>query len=216
MSVDTPSPEPTGYDALSSKRRRFVDEYFVCGMVAWKAYVAAGYGGDEPDRRKDPEAWDKWWRAVRANSSRLIADDNVSDAVAERVAERAAAADEVLALLADQARASLAPFVRIDDEGRIRFDFSHPDAAAHLHLIKKVKTKTTRTVRDDVETEEEWVEVELHSSQGALRELARILGLSGPKGTADDPIHHAHTVTDEDRQRRLAELRRIDADRTDA
>lgn len=204
MSTDTS--EITGYEALSSKHKRFVEEYFLDGMVAWKAYVATGYGGTEPNRTDDPQAWDKWFRAVRANSSRLIADDNVSEAIATRIRERAMQADEVLMLLAQQARSSLAPFIRVGRGGSIRFDFSHPEAKEHLHLIKKIKSKKTRTIRDDVEIEDEWIEVELHSSQGALRELARILGLTGPKGTEDDPHHVVH-VTDEDRQRRLDELR---------
>ena len=42
----------------------------------------------------------------------------------------------------------------------------------------------------------------------ALELLGKHLGLFGPKGTDDDPVHVAHrVVTDEDRRRRLDELR---------
>lgn len=189
------APETVPYEDLSYKHRRFIDEYFVCNMVAWRAYVAAGYGGEEPDRKEDPQAWEKWFRNVRSNSSHLTADHNIAAAIKQRLDERAMAADEVLARLADQARGSLKPFVRIGPDGLIYFDFAHPEAEEHLHLVKKAKTKRKRVWEghgDDAEEwEHEWVEVELYDAQAALKELARVHGLTGPKGTEDDPQHVA-------------------------
>ena len=50
-----------------------------------------------------------------------------------------------------------------------------------------------------------------HSARvSAWGHLAKITGASGPKGTEDDPHHHklTHIITDDDRQRRLDELRK--------
>ena len=78
-----------------------------------------------------------------------------------------------------------------------RFDLARMRDAGKLHLVKSVK-----------EDKDGGFKVELHDAAHADDLLAKVLGLTGPKGTEDDPLHTVtHTVTDEDRQRRLDELR---------
>jgi len=86
-------------------------------------------------------------------------------------------ANEVLARLADMARGSHRPFIRVSDDGFVYFDFSDPEAQKNLHLIKKIKTKRERRIEgkgeEAEEWEGEWVEVELHDAQSALVTLAK-------------------------------------------
>lgn len=85
-------------------------------------------------------------------------------------------ANEVLKRLSDQARASLFPFVHIDEDGSCYFDFGNPEAQDYFHLIKKIRSKRKRFIvrgKEDEEWEHEWVEVELYDSQKALIELGR-------------------------------------------
>lgn len=82
-------------------------------------------------------------------------------------------AQEAMARLTDQASGNLAHFVRITDDGHIEFDFSTKEAKEHMYLVKKVHTKRKRLVvgkgKDAIPWEHEWVEVELHDSQAALK-----------------------------------------------
>lgn len=105
----TQQKEKTAYEQLSPKRRRFVDCYFECELTVWKAYVAAGYGGEEPDDQAS-EAWQKWYSSVRSASARLFANVNIQEAIGERLKQKAMPAEEVLARLADEASASAEDF----------------------------------------------------------------------------------------------------------
>jgi phage terminase small subunit len=101
----------------------------------------------------------------------------VQKAIAERMKEKAMASDEVLARISEQAKGSVAPFIRVNKDGNIEWDFSDSDAAAHMHLIKKVHTKRKVLLdgrgKNAIPWEHEWVEVELYSSQAALEILAK-------------------------------------------
>jgi len=74
------------------------------------------------------------------------------------------------------ARAELMPFIRIDDDGFTYFNFSDPEAKEYMWLIKKMKTKRERRVGGDEAWEGEWVEVELHDAQAALRDILKMHG----------------------------------------
>ena len=95
------------------------------------------------------------------------------------------AADEVLLLLADQARASMKPFIKVTQQGFVSFYFSQPEALEHLHLIKKLKIKHSRRIAGRSDNAEAWedetVEVELHDAQAALQLLGRHHGLFDDK-----------------------------------
>lgn len=111
------------------------------------------------------------------NGSILLRNPKIQERIKEYLRTKQMTADEVLTRLADQARATHEPFVRITSEGFIYFDFSNPEALKHLHLIKKVKTKRTRRVEgkgeDAEQWEDEWMEVELHDAQAALQLIGK-------------------------------------------
>ncbi len=100
---------------------------------------------------------------------------------------------QTAARLSDIARGSLRPFVKIEDDGFVHFDFSSPDALEHLHLIKSIQTKRTRRVQGKGEDAEEWEDeyarVELCDITHALELLGKAHKLfverrehSGPDG----------------------------------
>lgn len=140
-----------------------INAYFENGMNQTRAYLAVF-----PDILYD---------SARVKASQFFAKVNVRDEIARRLRERTMSADEVLARLADMARASHQSFIKIADDGFVYFDFSNPEAKANLHLIKKIETKRERRIEgkgeESEEWEGEWVRVELHDSAAALRDLGR-------------------------------------------
>jgi len=142
--------------ALRNRQLVFCEGY----LRTWNATQAAKDAGYSP-------------RTARAMGCENLTKPDIQAYIQKRLAEMKMSADEVLLLLADQARASLKPFVRITDEGFMYFDFSQPEALNHLHLIKKVRSKRTRRIQAGQEWEDEVVEVELHDSQVALKLLGQ-------------------------------------------
>lgn len=91
--------------------------------------------------------------------------------IEERLEHRALAANEVLALLTDQASADMQHFIEIveDEDGGYqgwRLDLKKAREAGLTHLIKKVKYNANGDP-----------EIELYDSQAALDKLARALGV---------------------------------------
>lgn len=162
---------------LSEKHKKFIEEYLISwnATAAYKAtYPRATYG------------------SARQLGSKLLTNVDIQAAISARLKQIAMGADEVLARLAEQARASHAPFIRIDGDGFVYFDFSHEDARNHLHLIKKIKTKRQRQVygkgEDAEEWEGEWVEVELHDPQRALELIGKHHNLFMDRDKEGNPI----------------------------
>lgn len=159
----TPPAPPEGKEKkrkLTDKEKLFVDEYLKCFNGA-EAARKAGYS----ERSIYNIAYENMRkREIREEIDRRMTEVHMSSA-------------EVLARLADHARGSHRPFVRITDDGFVYFDFSNPEALEHLHLIKKIKTKRARRLEgrgeDAEEWEDEWAEVELHDPQRALELLGK-------------------------------------------
>jgi hypothetical protein len=101
--------------------------------------------------------------------------------IERRLKAKAMSADEVLARLGDMARASHKPYIKIDDDGFVYFNFADAEAQKNMHLIKKIKTKRERRLigrgKEAEEWEGEWVEVELHDAQAALEKLGKFHGM---------------------------------------
>lgn len=156
------SDSPIEY-SLTVEEWRLVNAYFETGMNQTQAYLKV-----YPDSGYD---------SARTTASTLFAKPNVKAGVRHLLKEKAMPAEEVLARLGDMARATHHPFIRIDSDGFIYFDFSEPEAINHLHLIKKIKTKRERRVDGNGKSAEtwegEWVEVELHDAKDALVQLGR-------------------------------------------
>jgi len=144
----------------------FIAAYFEENMNATRAYMKL-----HPKTTYD---------AARSGASTTLTNSNIKAEIKRRLTERAMSAEEALARLGDMARAELMPFVRIDDDGFTYFNFADPQAKFYMWLIKKMKTKRERRVDgkgDDAEVwEGEWVEVELHDAQAALRDILKMHG----------------------------------------
>src|SRR5690606_1128607 len=118
------------------------------------------------------------YQAPEKHGWRMSKDVQIQAAVRERLDESAMQADEVLFHLSEIARGTLGSLIEIKG-GRVwLLDLEAARDAGKLGLIKKLKEGKYGT------------EIELYSRLDALKELARIRGLTGPKGTEDDPLHH--------------------------
>lgn len=155
---------------LSDAHRKFVDEYIANGYNATRAYMTV-----YPKTK---------YEAARSSASDLLTIPNIREAIDKEFSRRVMKREEVLSRLSDMARANHYPFIEIDSDGFVYFDFSSPEAKSHLHLIKKIKTKRNRQItgkgEDATTWEGEWVEVELHDSKAALELIGKHEGLFTP------------------------------------
>lgn len=117
------------------------------------------------------------YAAARNSASEILAKPDIQAIKNDRMNKMAMPANEVIARISNIAMASQFPFIKYQSDGFVYFDFSHPEAKDHLYLIKKLKTKRERRIEgsgaDAEEWEGEWVEVELHDSHAALRDLGK-------------------------------------------
>jgi phage terminase small subunit len=153
---------------LPARRRKFVQEY-LRDLNGTRAALRAGYAP----------------KAARSEASRLLTNVNICEAVDAGMDLYAMRPGEIIARLTQHARGSLEPFLDIDEDGELRgFRFAED---APIHLLKKA-TLVERTYK---EVTERTYSIELHDPQAALRDLAKIRGLtvdrkeiSGPNGGA--------------------------------
>jgi len=134
---------------LTDKQRLFIEEYLTC-WNATQAAKRAGYTGS--------------YDVLRVMASETLRKPEVREAIEARLAEKAMAADEVLARLAEIARGSMADFISVN--GHTRIDFKKAEALGKMHLIKTY-SKNGRT----------GVRLELHDPLKALELLGKAHGL---------------------------------------
>jgi hypothetical protein len=118
--------------------------------------------------------------AAKSSASAILTKPNVKAEVKRILTEQAMSAEETVARMGAIARADHYPFIQVDDDGFVYFNFADPIAKEHLYLIKKMKTKRERRIegvgKSAEEWEGEWVEVELHDAYAALRDIAKMHG----------------------------------------
>lgn len=141
---------------LSNKQRMFVEEY-LRDFNATQAAIRTGYSP----------------HTANEQGSRLLANVSIKEAVAARIAERKMSADEVLDKLSDIARSDMGDFLDIGSMG-FSIDLNKAQEAGKLHLIKKVKMRTTTTLsKDGVETETHDIDLELYDKVSVLEKMGR-------------------------------------------
>lgn len=137
---------------LSAKQQLFVESYLTC-LNATQAALRAGYS-----RRS----------AASIGSENLIKPE-IRAAVDARLREAALEADQVLALLTDQALGSLDDF--IDSEGAI--DLKKARRQGRMHLLKEYSSETTVISSAGSETVTTRLTIKLHDPQAAAVQLGR-------------------------------------------
>lgn len=151
---------------LTPDEQAFVNAYFEKNMNGTRAYM-----------KLHPKAA---YDTARVNASVTLTKTNIRAEIKRRLNEQAMSAEEAIYRLGEIGRADLFPFVRIDDDGFVYFNFADPEAKRHLFLIKKIKSKRERRLEgkgDDAEAwEGEWVEVELHDAHKAIQDILKIHG----------------------------------------
>jgi phage terminase small subunit len=163
---------------LSGKNLRFKQEYIAC-LNGTEAYVRSHPGCTR--------------ETARRNASKLLTNADIWADIEAELTKQTMSPNEILRRLTDQAQASLYPFIEIAEDGFVYFDFSHPDAKDHLHVIKRIKSSRSRRIDENKDGdpevwEDEKVEVELHDSQAALIQLGkyhRIFGEKEPRMNID-------------------------------
>lgn len=137
---------------MSPKRSAFIEHYLRC----WNGAEAARLAGYAE-------------RSARQTAHELLTKSDIQDAIAQRLADLQASADEVLTRLTDHARGSMADFVDVSPLGEPVINLTEAKTAGKLHLLKKIKT----TKKVSGETVEKSVEIELYDAQSALVQLGR-------------------------------------------
>lgn len=151
---------------LSDDELAFMAAYFECNANGTRAWLKL-----HPKSSYD---------AAKSSASDYLTNPNLRAAIRQTWEARAMSAEEAIGRMSAIAAADLHPFIRVDDDGFVWFNFADVDAKEYLFLIKKIKTKRERRIEGkgkDAETwEGEWVEVELHDAYTALRDIAKMHG----------------------------------------
>lgn len=140
---------------LTKANEVFINEYLTC------------FNGTEAYSRAYPKANRN---SARANASNLLANPNIKSEIERRLAEVHMSADEALKLLSDIARGDIGDF--INNFGGV--DLVKAREAGKTRLIKKVKTRTITSEKEEKEIVEE--EIELYPADAALRDVLKIHG----------------------------------------
>jgi phage terminase small subunit len=143
---------------VNNKQRVFVDEYLKC----WNATEAARRAG---------------YAHAHVQGPRLLSNVSVAPIVKARISEKAMSADEVLTRLGEHARGDMGDFLDISSMAH-QVDLAKAKELGLTRLIKKVNQRTTTTLsKDGVETETNYIEIELYDAQAALVHLGKHHGL---------------------------------------
>lgn len=120
------------------------------------------------------------YNSARVSASEWLTKPNIKNEIKRVLEEKAMGVEEAIARVGAIARADHYPFIEIDKDGFVYFNFADPQAQEHLYLIKKIKTKREKRIdgqgKDAEEWEGEWVEVELHDAHAALRDILKMHG----------------------------------------
>jgi phage terminase small subunit len=137
------------------KQRAFIEAYLTC----WNASEAARQAG--------------YTGKANVIGPRLLANVSIKAAIKQRLDEKALAANEVLAIISDQARGDMGEFLDISSVA-FQVNLARAKEKGLTKLIKKVKQRTTTTLsKEGIETETSDIEIELYDAQSAAVHMGR-------------------------------------------
>lgn len=153
------APAPLGGDSpskssLTHKQQAFIAYYLCNGFNATQAAISAGYAES----------------GAHTEGYRMLRNAEVQRELQQHFDTLAMQLPEVLGRLAEQARGSLAPFLRTTSDGAV-VDLTTEEALAHLYLVKKAETKRRTLTAGDEFCEEITTKVELYDAQASLKIL---------------------------------------------
>jgi len=141
---------------LNAKQQRFVEEY----CIDFNATAAAKRSGYSE-------------KTAYSIGSENLRKPELKKAIADRVESLTMTADEAMVRMSNFARASLASFVTIDENGRALVDLSSAEAQSNLQLLKKIK-QTKTTIGPTVA--EVYTEIEMVDAMGAVSKMLQVHG----------------------------------------
>lgn len=144
--------------ALTPKHQVFVDEY----IRTWNATDA--YCAAYPKSSRE---------AARTHGARLVANGNIAEEIATRIAERAMGSAEVLDRLGQMARGDMSDFWEIPEHGQPFLNLTSQRAKDKLHLIRKLKVKTTTRMVGEIEVVTTETDFEPYDAQSALVHIGK-------------------------------------------
>lgn len=149
---------------MTPKQQAFI-EHYLANPNATQAALAAGYST----------------RTAGSIGQENLTKPEIQAAIKARLTVLKLEADDVLKLLAEHARGTMADFVKVGDDGEPWIDFRQAAAKNRLHLVKRFKVKKKRGEGWN-ETE---IEVELYDAQRAAELIGRHWGLFPNKVEVD-------------------------------
>lgn len=160
---------------LTAKQQRFVEEYPV-DFNATRAAERAGYRGSD--------------QTLAAVGYENLRKPHIEEAIRARVERLTMAADEATLRLSRWGRGTLAPFLSVDEQGRVVIDLGSDEAKAHLHLLREVSQTEKIIAVDDEETVlQRKLAIKLHDAKDAVLNVLKMHGKfvekhehSGPGG----------------------------------
>jgi len=154
---------------LTPKREAFAENYLSNGFNGTEAARAAGYKGND--------------QTLAQVAHENLRNPEIASRVRARIEGLAASANEVLFILGDHLRGSIADFEGCFKEDGA-FDLAKAKEKGVAHLVKKLRSVTRSIPRgkDEAPIRETTVEIELYSSQDAAAKLIPVLGLKQKAG----------------------------------
>ncbi|MEN6488632.1 MAG: terminase small subunit [Smithella sp.] len=145
---------------LTRKQANFLSEYLT-DFNATQAAIRAGYSV----------------KSANPISQKLLKNPEIQAGISQKIAEKAMKSDEILQEIADIARGSMGDFLDISSMA-FHVDLNRAKELGKLHLIKKIKQRTTlKQGKDGDEEEFTNIEIELIDKLDALKTLAKAQGL---------------------------------------
>lgn len=145
---------------LKPKQQLFLSEYLT-DFNATQAAIRAGYSPNSANQ----------------TSQKLLKKSEIQDEIARKLTEKAMKSDEILTEIADIARGNMGDFLDVSSLA-FQLDLNKAKELGKLHLIKKIKQRTTiKNGKDGDDEENTYIDVELWDKMDALKTLAKAQGL---------------------------------------